>query len=185
LVALLAVYVVSFCNFARAAEPKTPNLDSFDAVLDQLNRDSVLHRADVDRQWAVIPTKLDGQDSALWIRWRAQDQVLHFMQLLPMEIANDRMPAMETAISRINFALAVPGVELDHGKRLIAYRLSVPFLGRGGVTAEELRSYMRATHTVAAQLHPPLKQIAEDGADPIIVLELLKQQGFKSNKPAE
>ena len=185
---LLHVVCILTGSLAAADDNNDPpdRVRSFEDLLGQLDRDSVLHQAISARKVVRIPTRVGDKQTYLEIRWRQQDGVVQFAQILPLEIAAQRMPAMETGMARINFAMSVPGVELDHKRRLAAYRLSVPFKTRGGITADELRAYIQMTHASAQHLIAPFRRIAEDAEDPIDVIDSLTESADrKGNLPSD
>lgn len=154
------------------AEPAT--LATYQDMLDLLNHDSVLLKADNARMSVTIPTKRKDLDGVMIIRWQQKDGVVQFIQTMPIEIPEDRVAAVESAMVRLNHAMAVPGFGLDHTNRMPYYRMVVPFQPRGFLQDNELRAFFQVTLKQAAEFYAPLKKIAA-GADPVAVVEEIRR----------
>jgi hypothetical protein len=174
----IALLLFSICPIVAAGqEPaKEPKLlTKYQDVLELLNGDSVLHQADNKNQSIRIPTKRKDLDGVMIIRWQQKDGVVQFIQSMPMEVPEERVKSVETAMMRLNHALAIPGFAINHENRLPYYRLVVPIQPRGGLQDNELRSYFQVTLKQAAEFFAPLKEVAEKGADPIDVVEKIRR----------
>jgi hypothetical protein len=165
-------------------EPAAPILlKTYQDLLDLLNHDSVLHKADNEKMSATMPTKRKDLDGVMIIRWQQKDGVVQFIQTMPIDIPEARVAAVETAMMRLNHAMAVPGFSLDHTNRMAYFRMVVPFQPRGFLQDNELRAYFQVTLRQAAEFYDPLKRVAA-GADPVAVVEEIRRAA-QERKAAE
>ncbi|MEE2706860.1 MAG: YbjN domain-containing protein [Planctomycetota bacterium] len=171
----LSFAVVPIAAVGQEPEKEPKLLTSYQDVLEVLNGDSVLHQADNKNQSIRIPTRRRDLDGVMIIRWQARDGVVQFIQSMPMEVPEERVKSVETAMMRLNHALAIPGFAINHENRLPYYRFVVPFQPRGGIQADEFRSYFQVTLKQAAGFFGPLKQVAEEGADPVEVTDKIRR----------
>ena len=71
-------------------EPAKPDmLKTYQDLLDLLNHDSVLHKADNEKMSATIPTRRKDLDGVMIIRWQQKDGVVQFIQTMPTDIPED------------------------------------------------------------------------------------------------
>ncbi len=156
-------------------EPAKPAmLATYQDMLDLLNQDSVLLKADNARMSVTIPTKRKDLDGVMIIRWQQKDGVVQFIQTMPIDVPEDRVAAVESAMVRLNHAMAVPGFGLDHTNRMPYFRLVIPFQPRGFMQDNELRAYFQVTLKQAAEFYAPLKKVAA-GADPVAVVDEIRR----------
>jgi hypothetical protein len=173
-VAVVAVPFVATGQDGQEAAEAPRVLTTYQDLIDLLKRDSVKHETDNKKALVRIPTKREDLEGTMLIRWQAAEGVVQFIQTLPMDISEDRIPAMETAVLRLNHALAVPGFGLDHQNRKLYYRFVAPFMPRGGLQDKEVRLYFQLTLKQAAEFFAPLKQVAE-GADPVATVDAIRR----------
>lgn len=137
-----------------------PNrIASYPDLLDLLTREGVLHQARTEEKSVTIPTEKGALDGVLLMRWQDSDGIIQFIQSLPLEIAADKIPAMESAIARLNHALALPGFDLNHEYRMLTYRQILPIYPRGYVHPAEIQAMFRVTVKTAADFLPTLTRI--------------------------
>lgn len=148
----------------------TALLCRFPDLLKLLDRDEVPHEATLDSCEVVIPTKQRALDSLLLIRWQVETGTVQFIQPLPFEIPLERLPAVETAVCRLNPMLLLPGFEIEYNTRRVGYRTVLSLLPRGGVLAAEVQAYFRVTVKTAADFFPVLARVADGLADPLQVV---------------
>lgn len=110
------------------------------------------------------------EEGTLTIRVQPQDAVLQFFIALPIEVADERVSAMESAIARINHVLAVAGFGLDHGSRVAYVRTTAPMPPGEPLHAELVRAWFSMTVRLAADFVEPLRRVAESGANPATIL---------------
>lgn len=159
---------------------------SFADLLALLQKDGVPHEANLPGAELIIPTQRGALDAVLLLRWQQDAGVVQFIQPLPFEVPKERIPALEAAICRLNPALVVSGFELAYEQRRIGFRTTLPFMPRGGLTAEEIQAFFRVTVKTAADFLPTLSRIAQGLASPENVLadaqaDMAQRQGASGN----
>lgn len=142
-----------------------PNrIASYSDLLDLLAREGVLHQARAEEQSVTIPTQKGTLDGLLLMRWQESDGVIQFIQSLPFEIAEAKVALMESAIARLNHALALPGFDLNHEFRAITYRQVLPIYPRGYVHPAEIQAMFRVTVKTASDFLPTLVRVMNGGS---------------------
>ena len=137
-----------------------PNrIASYRDLLELLAREGVLHQARAEEQSVTIPTQKGTLEGLLLMRWQESDGVIQFIQSLPFEIAEAKVALMESAIVRLNHALALPGFDLNHEFRAITYRQVLPIYPRGFVHPAEIQAMFRVTVKTAADFLPTLTRV--------------------------
>lgn len=137
-----------------------PNrIASYRELLDLLAREGVLHQARTEEKSVTIPTEKGTLDGMLLMRWQDSDGVIQFIQSMPLEIAEDKIALVESAIARLNHALALPGFDLNHDYRLLTYRQVLPIYPRGYVHPAEIQAMFRVTVKTAADFLPTLARV--------------------------
>lgn len=137
-----------------------PNrIASYPDLLELLAREGVLHQARTEEKSVTIPTEKGALDGMLLMRWQDSDGIIQFIQSLPLEIPTDKIAAMESAIARLNHALALPGFDLNHEYRMLTYRQILPIYPRGYVHPAEIQAMFRVTVKTAADFLPTLARI--------------------------
>ena len=137
-----------------------PNrIASYRELLDLLAREGVLHQARTEEKSVTIPTEKGTLDGMLLMRWQDSDGVIQFIQSMPLEIAEDKVALVESAIARLNHALALPGFDLNHEYRLLTYRQVLPIYPRGYVHPAEIQAMFRVTVKTAADFLPTLARV--------------------------
>lgn len=143
---------------------------SFADLLDLLKRDGVPHEVNVETSEVVIPTQRGPLDSVLLIRWQADAGVVQMIQPLTFEVPAERLPAMESALCRLNPALVVAGFEIAYERRRVGFRTTLPLQPRGGLLPDEIQTCFRITVKTAADFLPTLSRIASGIGKPQNVL---------------
>ena len=137
-----------------------PNrIASYPELLELLAREGVLHQARTEEKSVTIPTEKGTLDGMLLMRWQDSDGVIQFIQSLPLEIAEDKLALVESAIARLNHALALPGFDLNHEYRLLTYRQVLPIYPRGYVHPAEIQAMFRVTVKTASDFLPTLARV--------------------------
>ncbi len=149
-----------------------------------LIRDGVLYQGDPAANAVRIPTQRDGLEGVQVIRWQEHDGVLQYIQSLLRDVPEDRLAALEGAVTRLNHALAWPGLDLHHAGRLVCYRLVLPLAPRGSVEPREVRACFGAAVRAGALLTPALRRvIAGEVAPADVVAEVRQALGAESAEP--
>lgn len=155
---------------------KQVHISSYQELVNLLAKDGVQHEADAGSRSARILTEQNGLSGVQLIRWQEEDGVLQFIQSMPVEVADDKLPAIENAVARLNHALAWPGLDINHEYHMVAYRVVLPLLPRGSVLPEEIRACFRLAVKTAADLTPSLLRVLSGETAPANVLADAQRQ---------
>lgn len=137
-----------------------PNrISSYSELLELLAREGVLHQARTEEKSVTIPTEKGSLDGMLLMRWQDSDGIIQFIQSMPLEIPADKLALVESAIARLNHALALPGFDLNHEYRLLTYRQVLPIYPRGYVHPAEIQAMFRVTVKTASDFLPTLARV--------------------------
>jgi hypothetical protein len=161
----------------------SPLITSYQEFLLFLDRESVLHQPDPTAKAVSIPTEQKQIEGVQFIRWQDEDGILQFIQSMAVEVPVEQVAAVESAIARLNHALAWPGLDLNHDSRGVAYRVVLPLLPRGGVEPREIQSCFRLAVRTATDLVPTLRRVASGTTAPADVLADAQRQ-FASDASA-
>jgi len=145
-------------------------ISSYQDLVNLLVKDGVQHEADAASKSARILTEQNGFSGVQLIRWQEEDGVLQFIQSMPIEVADDKLAAIESAVARLNHALAWPGLDVNHEYHMVAYRVVLPLLPRGLVLPQEIRACFRLAVKTAADLTPTLLRVITGVTAPADVL---------------
>ncbi|WP_197443757.1 YbjN domain-containing protein [Maioricimonas rarisocia] len=160
-----------------AGEPTL--LTSFDDVVTILERDAVSHQANAEQQFVTIPTRRNGFQGVMLIRWAASDGVLHFVQNLPLEVPDERHSDLAEAMVRLNHAYPVPGLGFNHVTKTAYFRMTVPIQPRGGLTDREMTTYFNYALQQAINLAPTVKAVIDGDVPPQQALAWFNEQQRK------
>lgn len=176
--AVLTSVAFTFLNvcslFAQA-----PPISDFQALVELLDRDSVTHQTEMEEQYVLIPTEKGGMDSVFVIRWAADDGVVHFLHQIPVKLPEQSIKSVEAAMIRLNHAIPVPGLGVNHDSQAMYFRMTVPFKPRGGLTPEEVRAYFSYTLEQSEQWRPVLEAVIKGEAPAEAIVE------YHNNKHAK
>jgi hypothetical protein len=158
-------------------------LANFQDLLNLLKEDNVPHRANPEQQSVELPTQSGELEGEMLILWDARSSLVQCIHPLPFEVPEDRIPAAESAIARINHALTLPGFGLNHVSRLLYYRLSVPRRDDGTLSAQELQRLFRTTVRTAADFYRPLSGVVREGKNPEqVIANAASTSGFPDSR---
>ena len=139
--------------------PPPTAIASYQDLVGFMDREAVPHQVEPASLSVRIPTEQKGIQGVQIIRWQPDDGVVQFIQSMLRDIPEARLPALESAIARLNHALAWLGLDLNHSRRLLAYRLAIPFLPRGYVEPREIQAGFRAAAKAGADLAAALARV--------------------------
>jgi len=153
--------------------PASPALiTTYQDLVNLLTHDGVSYTAEPQSQSVRVATQMRGIDGEQIIRFQDADGVVQFIQWMPItNIPQSAMPAVESAVNRLNHLLAVPGLDLNHQHRFVAYRVTLPMLPQLGVSPDLLRACFRIAVKSGADLVPTLRRIISGELMPEGVLE--------------
>ncbi len=156
---------------------------SFRELVHLLDRDAVFHKADASDMTVQIPTQRGPLDSVLLVRWQESDGVIQFIQAIPLEVPEQRLADVVDAVTRLNHVLAIPGFDVNHARKLLAYRLYLPIYPRGAVRASEIQAMFRLTVKTAAELLPVLARVLSGQTRPADVVADAQREYAAQNAP--
>lgn len=152
--------------------PSSTVINSYQDLLNLLTHDGVIFTAEPQVQTVRVSTQMRGIEGEQLIRFQDDDGVMQFIQWMPLtNIPQSAMPAVESAVSRLNHLLAVPGLDINHQHRFVAYRVALPILPGLGVAAEIVRACFRIAVKSGMDLVPTLRRIISGELQPEGVLE--------------
>lgn len=137
------------------------SVNSYEGLLELLNKDGVLHQAVMEEKGVQIPTQMGDLDSVLFMRWQDSDGIIQFIQAIPIEIPEEKLWVVADAITRLNHALAIPGFDLNYQARMLAYRLYLPIYPRQAVFSDEIQAMFRLTVKTSSKFMPVFKQLLD------------------------
>lgn len=147
------------------------NIARYEDLIGLLQADGVLHEPHPETASVNIPTGRGTLRGVLVLRWQPDRGVASFIQSLPLTVPQDRVPAFEAALTRLNHALLLPGFGLSPGVNVPYYRLLLPLFPDRPPTGEHLRTLFRVTVKTAADYLPALRRVAVEGANPETIVE--------------
>lgn len=134
-------------------------ISSFADFVQLLERDGVFHKNNASDLTVEIPTQRGVLDSVMLVRWQESDGVMQFIQAIPLEVPEDKITVVVDAVTRLNHVLAIPGFDVNHQRKILAYRLYLPLYPRGAVLAAEIQSMFQLTVKTAAEMMPVLSRV--------------------------
>lgn len=153
--------------------PASPALiSSYQDLVNLLTHDGVMFTAEPQSQSVRVATQMRGIEGEQLIRFQDADGVVQFIQWMPItNIPQSMLPAIESAVSRLNHLLAVPGLDLNHQYRFVAYRVTLPLLPGQGASPDLIRACFRIAVKSGADLVPTLRRVLSGELRPEGVLE--------------
>jgi hypothetical protein len=141
-------------------------ITSYQDLLALLKQQNVMHEADPASQSLQLPTVWNGIEGVQVIRWQDKDNVIQFIQSMPLEIPDFYIPPIESAIARLNHVMALPGLDLNHQGHIVSYRMALPLKPRGGVLPQEVQTCFRIALQTATGLVPTLRRVLSGDLEP-------------------
>lgn len=157
---------------------------SFADLVHLLERDGVYHQVDVSESTVQIQTQRGALDSVLLVRWQESDGVIQFIQAVPLEVPEAKLADAVDAVTRLNHVLAIPGFDVNHARKLLAYRLYLPIYPRGAVKSTEIQAMFRLTVKTAAELMPVLARVLSSQTRPEeVVADAQREYAAQTDAP--
>ncbi len=157
----LVICFASSPLMSQEAPPTPKKVTSLQELVEILKAEKIEHQANIPEQYVVIPVKRGGLNSAQVIRWAARDGFVHFIQVIPVQIPDENLTVVESAMVRINHSYPVPGLGMNHDNNTTYFRFTVPILPRGFLLESEVKEYFSFSVNQAVQLLPTIKALAE------------------------
>ncbi len=163
-----------------APPPAPVEIRTFDDLVGLLKKDNVAHKIDKASKAVVLPIKKDDIEGVQVIRWADQDGVAHFVQTMSLKIPKERLTAVEAAASRLNHATPVAGLGVNYDDQTVYFRMSVPIVPRGGLSAAEVRVYFQHTLRQALRSRPAMDAVIK-GESPETIVQFAANMEKKKN----
>ena len=145
---------------AQDEQPALKEVTNIEQLIEILKADNIDHQANVEQQFVMVPINRSGMNSAQVIRWAAQDGVVHFIQVIPLQVPKEHAAAVESAMIRLNHSFPVPGLGMNPENNTPYFRLSVPIQPRGFLQENEIKDYFNFCVGQGVQFAPTLAAIA-------------------------
>lgn len=145
-------------------------LTSFADLIALLDQEGVPHQDDAPAGRVILPTQAQGMVGEMLILWEPRSAIIQCIHPLPLAVPPERLSAAESAITRINHALVLPGFGLSHDNGGIYFRLSVPRREDGSLSSGELQRLISTTINTARDFYAPLSEVIQNNKNPESVL---------------
>ncbi|ACY14236.1 YbjN domain-containing protein [Haliangium ochraceum] len=146
-------------------------ISKFDDLAAFFSKSGLQHQADSDQSVVQIPTRNGPLEGAMFIRWDTNQKVVHFVQTMNITLTDERMADLALAVAILNHALPLPGFGINVGERQCYFRISMPFRPDGTLSEKEIQGLFNHAVGTATQHLPTLRDVAENGAEPMKILE--------------
>lgn len=170
LIAFLFI-AISWPLYAQDPGATQKRVESLEDFVEILKADKVNHQANIEDQYVVVPVNKNGLKAAQVIRWAAKDGVVHFIQVIPMKFSDDVIPAVESAMVRLNHSYPIPGLGMNHENNTPYFRLTVPLQPRNYLLDVEVKEYFSFCVNQAVNFVPTLAAVANKEIQPEQVLD--------------
>ncbi|MEW4487963.1 YbjN domain-containing protein [Thalassoglobus sp. JC818] len=158
-----------------AQQPESSQIKSLENLMQFFQRIGVNSQADLEQGFIAIPVKKEAFEAVHVVRWATSDGVVHFIQVIPLKVAPERIAALESAIVRLNHSYPVPGLGFNHETGTLYFRMTVPFAPAGYLTEQEAQEYFGYCINQAYQFVPTLTELIEGRVEPENVLQYHRQ----------
>jgi hypothetical protein len=138
-----------------------PGLTTFDQLLAFLAENKFPHAVDRAHQVVELPSKAAPLPGNLLVRWEKRLPFVQFIQFMIDDIPEARLGELEGAIARINCALEVPGLGLDHARRRLYFRLTMPVFAPEGIAPTTFHRMGQACVAQAKDLRDAFQAVVD------------------------
>ncbi len=137
---------------------ETARLSRYEDLIQYLAASNVPRRENHAERSVEVQVVVPPLTGSVYMRW---DQHLPYIQVshpLVFDVPPERIADLETAITRVNESLAVPGLGFHHDKRFLYMRRCVPVYA-DGISTVAFQKQLADLLEVARQWIGPLKQV--------------------------
>ena len=138
-----------------------PGLTTFDQLLSFLAENKFPHAVDRAHQVVELPSKAAPLPGNLLIRWETRLPFVQFIQFMIDDVPAARLPDLEAAVARINCALELPGVGIDHARSRLFFRLTMPVFAPEGIAPTTFHRMGQACVAQARDLYDAFKAVVD------------------------
>jgi hypothetical protein len=153
---------------------------SWNDLVSFLTKEKVPHQKnDADRS-VQIPVELEDFHSQLYLRWEANLPYVQAVCPVHVGVPDDRVAAVESAIARLNHAIALPGFGYDHVNKFVYFRLTIT-VEPAGMDANFFGLMARAVMNNAHDFHGAIVGVVHgDPPEGALAVAAAKNQGAKA-----
>jgi len=155
----------------RELTMSTQRIASWQDLVAHLTKENVRFQQNDADQAIQIEIQLDNFSSQLYLRWETNLPYVQAICPVHMNVPDDRVPAVESAIARLNHAIALPGFGYDHANKFVYFRLTITVEPAGmdanffGLMAQGVVNNARDFHSaIAGVIHGDPPEGALDAA---------------------
>lgn len=133
----------------------------FAALVSFLEANKYPHAVNREAQLVELPSKAAPLPGNLLIKWEKKMPFFSLIQFMIDNVPDDRIHDVETAITRLNCNLEVPGLGFDHTTKRVYLRLVVPVIAPNGIPAGAFNQLGQGCVKQAQELYPGLKAVVD------------------------
>ena len=149
----------------------TTNIATFRELLTFLDASEVSHRVDEAIQIVELPSSGPELPSSVYLRWERHVPFIQLIQFMLESVPAERIREIETAIVRLDNVLEVGGFGLDHERRHLYCRLTVPVFQPEGIVSTTLVRLVAGVVENAAQYVESFRRVvAGESGDRIVMI---------------
>lgn len=157
-----------------AADPSSPTrvVAGIDELADYLRR-RYPHAAvdtDADQSRVLLTTDALGLPGRMAVIWQPRHLLVQYLYPLPFDIDEQALTVVADAVVRVNHALLLPGLGLDHSSRHAYYRLVAPRLADGSLSTTDVDRWIAAVLSTSHDFLGPLREVASGITAPADIL---------------
>src|SRR5262249_36551578 len=101
-------------------------ITTFEQLLAFLDHNRIEYRADAPRLTVEVPSNATPLPGNLFVKWDAKLPVVQLVHFMIDDVPEERMGELEAAVARVNHRVESSGFGLDHERRRLYCRSTVP-----------------------------------------------------------
>ena len=145
-----------------------------------LTKEKVPHQKNDADMSVQIPIELEDFHSQLYLRWEPNLPYVQGVCPVHLGVPDDRVAAVESAIARLNHAIALPGFGYDHVNKFVYFRLTIT-VEPVGMDANFFGLMARAVMNNAHDFHGAIAGVVHgDPPEGALAVAAAKNQGAKA-----
>jgi len=131
----------------------------FGALVSFLESNKFPHAVNREAQLVELPSNAAPLPGNLIVKWEKKLPFFSMIQFMIENVPEDRVRDVETAITRLNCALEIPGLGFDHTTRRVFFRLVIPVLAPNGISPAAFNQLGQGCVKQAKDLYPGLNAV--------------------------
>lgn len=160
---LFCCCLIVFGSLSLLAQEETlppRQVQNLDDLIEILQTDMIQHEANLEEQYVVVPIQRGNLNAIQVVRWAARDGVIHFIQVIPLQVPDEHRSNVESGMLRLNHSYPIPGLGLNHETKTPYFRFSVPLQPRGYLLENEVKEYFNFCVNQSIQFAPTLAALS-------------------------